>query len=62
VTNVYNIVVGRPKLKRLARPRHKREDILKWILGKQVVDWIDVAHDRDWWPSLMNMGMNLRVP
>jgi hypothetical protein len=26
------------------------------------MDWIDLAHDRDQWRTLVNMVMNLRVP
>jgi hypothetical protein len=35
VRNSYKIFVGKPEGKRpLGRPRHKREAILEWILGK----------------------------
>jgi hypothetical protein len=27
-----------------------------------IMDWIDVAEDRDWWWPLVNVVMNLRVP
>jgi hypothetical protein len=39
--------------------------ILKWIFKKWdggVMDWIDMAQDRDRWPVLVNAVMNLRVP
>ena len=26
------------------------------------MDWIDLAHDRDWWQAFVNMLMNLQVP
>jgi hypothetical protein len=34
--------------------------ILRWI-GRDGVDWIDLAQDRDRWRALVNMVMNLRV-
>jgi hypothetical protein len=39
--------------------------ILKWILKKWdggVVDWIDMAQDRERWRALVKAVMNLRVP
>jgi len=26
------------------------------------LDWIELAHDRDRWPTLVSVVMNLRVP
>jgi hypothetical protein len=31
-------------------------------IGLEVVDWIHLAQDRDWWQALVNMIMNLLVP
>jgi hypothetical protein len=39
--------------------------ILKWILreiGRDGVDWMDMAQDRDQWRALVNTVLNLRVP
>jgi hypothetical protein len=38
---------------------------LKWIfkkIGWRNLYWIDLAEDRDKWPTLVNAIMNLRVP
>jgi hypothetical protein len=58
--------VKKPDGKRLlGRPRHRWEDNIKMDLQKVrfgVMNWIDLAHDRDRWWALVNMVLNLRVP
>jgi hypothetical protein len=31
-------------------------------IGRDGVDWIDVAQDRDQWRAFVNMAMNLSAP
>ena len=63
---VYRVLVGKPEGKRpLGRPRRRWEDNIKFNLqevGCGVVDWIEMAQDRDSWWVLVNAVMNLRVP
>jgi hypothetical protein len=64
--NVYKIVVGKPEGKRsLGRPKHRWLNNIKMNLGETgrgVVDWIDLAQERDRWRALVNKVMDLRVP
>jgi hypothetical protein len=30
-------------------------------IGWSVMDWIDLAHDKDQWRAVVNTAMNLRV-
>jgi len=63
---VYRVLVGKPEGKRPnVRARRRWEDNIKVDLqevGSEVMDWIDVAQDRDRWRALVNAVMNLRVP
>jgi hypothetical protein len=58
--------VGRPEGRRpLGRPRRRREDNMKMDVPEVEwggMDWIDMAHDRDWWRAVVSAVMNLRVP
>jgi len=48
---VHRVLVGKPEGKRtLGRPRRRWEDSIKidlQVVGREVMDWIDVAQDRD---------------
>jgi hypothetical protein len=49
----------------LGRPRRRWVDNIKMDLreiGRDGVDWVDLALDRDHWRALVNTVMNLRVP
>jgi len=58
--------VGKPEGKKpLGRPRLRWEDNIKMDhqkVGREVMDWIELAQDRDRWQALVTAVMNLRVP
>jgi len=55
-TGVHRVLVGNPEGKRpLGRPRHRWEDTITMDIqdvGRGVMDWIDLAQDRDSWQAL----------
>jgi hypothetical protein len=63
--NAYRILVGKPEGKRpLGRPRRRCMDNIKMDLreiGRDGVEWIDIAQDRDQWRALVNT-VHLQVP
>ena len=63
---VYRVLVGKPEGKRpLGRPRRRWEDNIKMGLqevGCAVMDWIDLADDRERRRALVNAVVNLLVP
>jgi hypothetical protein len=64
--DVYRVLVGKPDGKRpVGRPRRRWEGNVKMDLqgvGFGVMDWMDLAQDRDRWRALANAVMNLSVP
>jgi hypothetical protein len=59
-------LVGKLAGKRLrGKSRRRWEDNIEvdvWELGWEVVDWIQLTQDRDWWQALVNTVMNLYFP
>jgi hypothetical protein len=64
--NAYRVLVAKPERKRLLRRQRRRwVDSVKIDLGEigwDVMNWIDLAQDRDQWRALVNTVMNLWVP
>jgi hypothetical protein len=64
--NAYTIFFGKPEgIRPLGRPRRRWVNNIKIDLREirwYVMDWIDLAQDRDQWRALLNTVMNLRVP
>jgi hypothetical protein len=58
--------MGKPEGKRpLGSTRRRGVDNIQMELreiGWDVMDWIDLAQDRDQWRALVNTMINLRVP
>jgi hypothetical protein len=61
--NAYRILVGKPEGKKLLeRSRRRWEDNIKMDLreiGWGVMDWTDLAQNRDQWRTLVSTVMNL---
>jgi len=63
--DVYRVLVGKPEGKRLlGDPGIDAGITLKWTFRKWdgVMDWIDLAQNRDRWRAIVKAAMNLRVP
>jgi DNA-binding transcriptional regulator PaaX len=64
--DVYRVLIMRPKGKRLlGRPRHRWENNIKMDvreIGFDGANWIQLAQDRVWWWTFVDMVMNLQVP
>jgi hypothetical protein len=64
--SVHRVLVGKPEEKRpLGRSRRRWEDYIKMDpqeVGGGCGDWMELAHDRDRWRTLVSTVKNLRVP
>jgi hypothetical protein len=64
--NVSKSLVVKPAGKRPhGRIRCRWEDnIITYVagIGWEVVDWIRLAQDKDWWRAVVKKVMNLRIP
>ena len=64
--SAFIILTGKPSGKRhLGRPRCRWENNIRMDLeeiGINAGNWVDSAQDRDYSKSLVNAGLNLRVP
>jgi hypothetical protein len=60
---IYDIGGKARRKETTTRPRRKRDDIKMDMreTGLSVMDWIDLAQDRDQQAALLNTVMNLRV-
>ena len=61
--SAFKILTGKPTGKRpLGRPRRRLEDCIRMDLEEiNAGNWVDSAQDRNYWRSLVNAALNLRV-
>ena len=63
---VHMVLVGKPEGKRpLGRPRRRWEDNIKkdhQEVGGGLVNWMELAQDRDGWRALVGTVRKFRVP
>ena len=64
--SAFKMLTGKPTGKRpLGRLRHRWEDNITMDLeeiGISAGNWVDSTQDRNYWRSLVNAALNLRVP
>jgi len=64
--NAYNILVGKPELKKqFGRSKGRWEDNIRIDVREiwwKAVDWIHLAQDVDHWRNPVKTVMNFRVP
>jgi hypothetical protein len=64
--NSYRILVGKPEgMRPLREPKRRWDKNIKMDLreiGWVIMDWVNLAKDKDLWRALVNMVMNLQVP
>jgi hypothetical protein len=58
--NAYRLLVGKPEGKR-PQGRPRRRWMCVRVIEWDVMDWIDLAQERDQWRDLVNAVMNLSV-
>ena len=59
--SAFKILTGKPTGKRpLGRPRRRWEHLEDIVVNAG--NWVDSAQDRDYWKTLVNATLNLRVP
>ena len=63
--SAFKILTGKPTGKRpLGRPRPRWEDNIRMELeevGINACNWVNSAHDRDYWRALVNAALKFRV-
>jgi len=63
---LYRVLVRKPEGKRpLGRPGRGWEDNIKMDLqevGCGIMDWVELAQNRERWQAFVNTVMNLRIP
>ena len=64
--SAFKILTGKSTRKRpLGRPTRRWEDNIRMDLeeiGINAGNWVDSAQDRNYWRTLVNATLNLRVP